>query len=87
MESVVSANGRVTIPKAVRDHLKLMPNSRVKFFLHPDGSVVLLPVRPASTLRSAVSPPVRRRITIKKMNDAIAKGAAERLIDAKAGKQ
>ena len=51
MESGVAVNGRVTIPKAVRKHLGLKPGDRVKFFVRPDGSVVLLPKVPASALR------------------------------------
>jgi AbrB family looped-hinge helix DNA binding protein len=51
MESSITAKGQATIPKAIRDHLRLKPGDRVKFFVHPDGSVVLLPKTPASALR------------------------------------
>ena len=54
MESAITAKGQTTIPKAVRDHLGLKPGDRVKFFIHPDGSVVLLPKLPASALRGIV---------------------------------
>lgn len=53
----VSANtikGQATIPKAIREHLGLKLGDRVKFFVHPDGSVVLLPKLPASALRGIV---------------------------------
>jgi antitoxin PrlF len=43
MESAITSKGQATIPKAVRDHLGLKPGGRVKFFIHPNGSVVLLP--------------------------------------------
>jgi antitoxin PrlF len=56
MESAITAKGQTTIPKAVRDHLGLKPGDRVKFFIHPDGSVVLLPKLPASALRGIVGP-------------------------------
>ena len=58
MESAITSKGRATIPKAIRDHLRLKPGDRVKFFVHPDGSVVLLPKRPAKALRGL---PKRRR--------------------------
>jgi len=75
MESAITAKGQATIPKAIREHLRLKPGDRVKFFVHPDGSVVLLPKLPASALRGIVSPP-RRPVTIEEMSAAAAAGAA-----------
>lgn len=43
MESVVTIRGRATIPKAIRVHLNLKPGDRVNFFVHPDGTVAILP--------------------------------------------
>ena len=43
-------------------------------FMHPDGSVVLLPKRPASVLRGIVKPR-RRPATIEEMSEAAAAGA------------
>ena len=51
MDLVITTKGQATIPKAVRQHLGLKPGDRVKIFKHPDGSVMLLPKRPASILR------------------------------------
>jgi antitoxin PrlF len=76
MESTITVKGQATLPKAIRAHLKLKPGDRVKFFVHPDGSVVLLPKRPASALRGILKSPRRHPVTIEEMNDAIAKGAA-----------
>ena len=73
MESAITIKGQATIPKAIRDHLGLKPGDRVKFFVHPDGSVVLLPKLPASALRGIV--PARRGVTIREMDEAIAAGA------------
>ena len=75
MESAITAKGQATIPKAIRDHLRLKPGDRVKFFVHPDGSVVLLPKLPASALRGIVKPR-RRRASVEEMNEAAAAGAA-----------
>ncbi len=77
MESAITVKGQATIPKAIRDHLGLKPGDRVKFFIHPDGHVVLLPKRPITDLFGCVKydgPPV----TIEEMNQAIADAAAER---------
>jgi len=51
MDSAISSKGQMTIPKAIREHLGLKPGDRVKFFIHPNGSVVLLPKLPVSALR------------------------------------
>lgn len=75
--STITAKGQATIPKAVRDHLGLKPGDKVKFFIRRDGTVVILPTKPASALRGIVKydgPPV----SVEEMNEAIAEAAAER---------
>ena len=59
-----------------REHLGLEPGDRIKFFVHPDGSVVLLPKLPASALRGIVTPPKGRTVTIEDMSKAAIAGAA-----------
>jgi AbrB family looped-hinge helix DNA binding protein len=74
MESAITVKGQATIPKAVREHLRLKPGDRVKFFFHPDGSVVLLPKLPAAALRGIVK--ARRPVSIADMDEAVAEAAA-----------
>jgi len=76
MESAITVKGQATIPKAIREHLHLKPGDRVKFFLHPDGSVVLLPKLSVSALRGIVKSRRRRPVTINEMTEAAAEGAA-----------
>lgn len=75
MESSITVKGQATIPKAIRKHLGLQPGDRVKFFVHPDGSVVLLPKVSASTVRGIIRSRNARRVTIEQMNTAVAEGA------------
>ncbi len=42
--STVTVKGQVTIPKAVRDHLGIVPGTEVRFRRAEDGSVVIEPV-------------------------------------------
>ncbi len=74
MDSAITTKGQATIPKAIREHLGLKPGDRVKFFVHPDGTVVLLPKLPVKALRGMLK---RRgaRVTIEQMDEAIATGA------------
>ena len=70
MESALSVKGQATIPKAVRDHLHLAPGDRVKFFLHPDGSVVILPKIPVTALKGIISSSRSTPASIEDMNQA-----------------
>ncbi len=76
MESAITTKGQATIPKAIREHLGVKPGDRLKFFFHPDGSVVLLPKLPARSLRGMVRSRHRRPVTIDQMTKAIAAGAS-----------
>jgi antitoxin PrlF len=76
MRSAITVKGQATIPRAVLKHLGLKPGDRVKFFMHPDGSVVLLPKLAASALRGIVKSRRRRPVTIEEMTDAAREGAA-----------
>ncbi len=75
MDSAITVKGQATIPKSIREHLGLKPGDRVKFFVHPDGSVVLLPKVPASALRGIVKAR-RRPVAVEAMDAAIGAGAA-----------
>ena len=72
----MTSKGQATIPKAIREHLGLKPGDRVKFFVHPDGSVVLLPKVSAKALLGIVKSRRRRPVTIEEMTQATAEGAA-----------
>jgi antitoxin PrlF len=77
MESALTSKGQATIPKPVRDHLHLAPGDKVKFFIHPDGTVVILPKLPASALRGMFRSN-RGSVSIEEMNAGIAKAATRR---------
>lgn len=76
MESAITVKGQITLPKAIREHLHVKPGDRVKFFVHPNGAVFLLPKIPVSALRGIVKS--RRRVTLEEMDAAIAAGISER---------
>ena len=83
MESAITVKGQTTIPKAIRQHLGLKPGDRVKFFVHPDGSVVLLPKRPTSALRGILKSRRGRPVSLSEMDEAVAQGAADSTLRAK----
>jgi len=63
MDSAITRKGQATIPKPIREHLGLKPGDRIKFFVHPDGRVAVLPKIRATALRG-VSKPRRRLVTV-----------------------
>jgi antitoxin PrlF len=77
MEATLSSKGQATIPKPVREYLNLKAGDRFKFFLQPDGAVVILPKIPVSRLKGSV-PKLDRPVTVEEMNAAIEAGAVER---------
>lgn len=74
VESTLTSKGQATIPKPVREHLGLKPGDRVKFFIHPDGSVVLLPKLSPAALRGFLKHR-GRAVTLGEMTEAAAAGA------------
>jgi AbrB family looped-hinge helix DNA binding protein len=45
MPTTLTSKGQVTIPKRIRDALRLLPGSAVEFSVNADGAVVLHPPR------------------------------------------
>lgn len=49
MSTTMTSKGQVTIPKRIREALRLEPGTRVEFDVDDDGRVVIQPARPAPT--------------------------------------
>lgn len=83
MESALTSKGQVTIPKPMRDHLGLRPGDRVKFFIQPDGHVVILPRIPISALKGIVPKRKGPPPSLEEMDAAIEAGAVARFVRGK----
>jgi AbrB family looped-hinge helix DNA binding protein len=71
-EATMTTKGQVTIPKAVREHLKLDTGARLDFVIEDDGTVVLRPVtRHVRELAGLLYRPRRRAVSVDEMNDSI----------------
>jgi antitoxin PrlF len=78
MEATLTSKGQITIPKAVRDALKLNTGDRLDFRVAKDGAVTLVPVtRPVAALKGMLPKP-KRPASLAEMDAAIARGAARR---------
>jgi AbrB family looped-hinge helix DNA binding protein len=76
MEAMLSSKGQVTIPKAVRDRLRINPGDRFKFFFHPDG-VIILPKISTARLKGMIPKPARP-VSAEQIDRAIEEGATQR---------
>jgi AbrB family looped-hinge helix DNA binding protein len=77
MESSLTSKGQMTIPKVAREHLKVRPGDRVKIFLHPNGTVVLIPKLPVSAIKGMFAGRVKKPVSVEEMDAAVEQGASE----------
>jgi antitoxin PrlF len=72
--SSVSSKGQATIPKDVREHLKLKPGDQIEFVIQADGSVRLEPATvDLRSLKGCLSAYVKKPVTLEAMKAAVAK--------------
>lgn len=75
MQTTLTSKGQVTIPKAVRDALRLSTGDRVDFVLGDDGVVRLIPLtRSIRSLKGKLPKPAQP-IDLDAMEAAIKRGA------------
>ncbi len=76
--ATITSKGQVTIPKEIRDYLKLDVGSKIDFVIDADGQVKLIPLNvPATALSGILHRPGMRAATIEEMEQAIAEGASD----------
>ena len=75
--ATLTSKGQTTIPKQVREHLKLNAGDKLDFVIESEGRVV---IRPAKLDVRELKGLLKRRdgkvLSIEEMNAAIARGAA-----------
>jgi antitoxin PrlF len=73
--STLTSKGQITLPKEVREQLRLQAGSRVDFIIEPSGRVSLNPLNSDfRSLRGIVKSKRKRPVSIEEMNEAIARG-------------
>lgn len=75
----LTSKGQLTVPKGIRDRLKVTSGDRIEFVEDESGRIYLR----AKTIRAAdlagiLKKPGRKPATIEEMNEAVAVAAAER---------
>ena len=67
----VTAKGQITVPKPIREHLKLVKGDRIEFLIGLNGEVTIMPATAdVRKLKGMVAKP-RKPVTVNDMNQAI----------------
>ncbi len=79
MLATVTVKGQVTVPKAIRDQLKIEQGTQLDFKLNADGTFLVRPLkRSALSIVGLLKRPGRVAMTLGQMNQAVADAAAAR---------
>jgi antitoxin PrlF len=71
-EAVITSKGQTTIPKKVRDHLRLNPGDRIDFVIAQDGRVFIRPAtRDVMELAGILARSEQRPVSVEEMNRGI----------------
>ena len=76
--ATLTSKGQTTIPKRIRDQLRLKTGDRLEFILQDDGTVLMVPRTFRAADLKGILPPPKRRATVEEMNEAIRRHAARR---------
>lgn len=75
-KSTLTSKGQITLPKEIREKLHLKTGSKIDFVTDSSGQVILKPFHTNfRALAGMVRSPHRRPLTLKEIDEAIARGA------------
>lgn len=70
--SMITIKGQTTIPKKIRDHLKIQPGDKIDFVIDNDGKVVLEPATlDVKELEGILHKPGMKTVSVKEMKKAV----------------
>ncbi len=76
--ATITSKGQVTIPKEIRDYLKLEIGSKIDFVIDESGTVKVIPLNvPITALSGMLHRPDMSAATIDDMELTIAQGASD----------
>src|SRR2546421_11689182 len=81
-EAKVTDQGQVTVPKEVRERLKLRRGGKVNFAIEKSGRVVISAKQSSILGLVGILPKPRRTLTLEEMDKAIGRGAVDRYLRA-----
>lgn len=79
MLATMTSKGQITLPKEIREQLKLDTGSKLDFLLQPDGTVTVRTLaRSATSVAGLLKRSGRKPVTIEQMNTAVGKHLSEK---------
>lgn len=81
-EAKVTSQGQVTLPKEIRERLKLRPGGKVTFAIEKDGRVLVSAKQSSILDLVGILPKPKRTVTLEEMDQAIRQGAVNRYLRA-----
>ncbi|MGK7875331.1 MAG: AbrB/MazE/SpoVT family DNA-binding domain-containing protein [Xenococcaceae cyanobacterium] len=76
--ATITSKGQVTIPKEIRDYLKLETGSKVDFVIDENGEVKVIPLNvPVEALSGMLHRQSMKAATLEEMEAAIWEGASD----------
>ena len=77
MIATITSKGQITLPKAVRDRLKLHIGDKLDFIVRDDGHLEVVPVKSSITELKGIAPRPSHYVSLEDMDKAIAEGAVD----------
>lgn len=74
----ITSKGQTTIPKSVRDELRLKSGDRVEFIVQPEGTALMVPKTGKLADLKGFLPRPKRTLTVEEMNAAIRRHATRK---------
>ncbi|MBT9555730.1 MAG: AbrB/MazE/SpoVT family DNA-binding domain-containing protein [Myxococcales bacterium] len=68
---IVSSKGQITVPKRLREELKLYAGAKIEATIDSEGRLVLTPALHTAETLFATRPPVSRVLTVEEMDAVI----------------
>ena len=81
-EALITSKGQVTIPKEVRERLRLRAGHKLRFVVENGDRVVITPLSKRLSELAGILPKPRRAVTLEQMDEGIRRAAAERYLRA-----
>ena len=78
MQATITSKGQVTVPKPIRDLLRLKAGDKMDFVLEDEGSVRVTPVNVSVTRLKGMVPKPEIPVSLEEMDAAIAREATRK---------
>ncbi len=73
----LTSKGQVTIPKDIRQHLKIDQGDKIEFFVGKNGMVIISPIKSDVRKLKGIIPKPNKPVSIEDMKKAIISGASK----------